>query len=171
MQASVSCANLGTSVLSSSSQRGQETDLKQGHRTPANNSAKCNLTVMQEAETPYSSDESPEPQRKVARQVGAMDASIEVEPDTLDGELNLSPVPADTPGPPNGPPPLTANPGYAASCSEHAEATRSTEHVLMLASGGEQPVNTFATQVGMSGRIHSPSDLAPSDVFADIRAG
>jgi hypothetical protein len=52
---------------------------------------------MQEADEPYSSDESPEPQRKVARQVGAMDAGIEVEPDTLDGELNLSPLPADRP--------------------------------------------------------------------------
>jgi len=54
---------------------------------------------MQKAHESYSSDESLEPQRKVARPVGAMDAGIEVEPDTHDGELNLSPLPADRPGP------------------------------------------------------------------------
>jgi len=99
-----------------------------------------------------------------------MDASIEVEPDTLDGELNVSPLPADRPGPPNSAPPLTPNPGHASSPSEHAEATRSAEHLVMLASGGEQPVNTLATQVGTPGRIHSPSDPATSDVSADIPA-
>jgi len=109
-QASVPCANLGTRVLSSSRERGQGTDLKEAPRTSANNSGKRNLAVMQEADEPYSSDESPEPQRKVARQVGAMDAGIGVEPDTLDGELNLSPLPGDRPGPPNSPPPLTPQP-------------------------------------------------------------
>jgi len=62
---------------------------------PANNSGKQNLALMQEANEPYSSDESQEPQQKMAWQVGAMDAGIEVEPDTRDGELNLSPVHAD----------------------------------------------------------------------------
>jgi len=40
----------------------------------------------------------------------------------------------------------------------------------MLASGGEQPVNTMPTQVGTPGRHHFPSDQATSDVFADIPA-
>jgi len=169
-QASVPCSNLGTRVLSSSRQRGQATELKKAPRTPANNSGKRNLVVMQEADEPNSSDKSPEPQRKVARQVGAMDAIIEVEPDTHDGELNLSPLPADMPRLPNSPPPLTPNPGHVASPSEHGEARRSTEHLLMLASGGEQPVNTLATQVGTPSRIHSTSDPATSDVSADIPA-
>jgi len=125
---------------------------------------------MQEADEPYSSDVSPEPQRKVARQVGAMDARIEVEPDTLDGALNLSPLPAHRPGPPNSPSTLPPNPGHASSPSEHAEASRSADHLLMLASRGEQPVNTLATQVGTPGRIHAPSDLATSDVSVDIPA-
>jgi len=86
-QASVPCAPLGTRVLSSSRQRGQETDLKKAPREPANNSGKCNLEVMQEADEPSSSDDSREPQQKVSRQVGAMDAGIEVEPDTVDGSL------------------------------------------------------------------------------------
>ena len=146
------------------------TDLKKAPRTTANNSGKRNLVVMPESDKPYSSDESPEPQRKVACQVGAMDACIEVEPDTLDGELNLSPLPADRPGRPNRPPLLTPNAGHAASPFEHAEGRRSAEHLLMLASGGEQPVNTLATQVGTPGRIHSPSDPATSDVSADIPA-
>jgi len=169
-QASVPCTNLGTGVLSSSRQRGQATDLKKAPRKPANSSGKRNLAVMQEADEAYSLDESQEPQQKVARQVGAMDAGIEVEPDTVDRELNLSPLPADRPGPPNSLPPLTPNPGHAWSPSEHAEARRSAEHLLMLASGGEQPVNTLATQVGTPGRIHSPSDSATSDVSADIPA-
>jgi len=125
---------------------------------------------MQEADEPYSSNESPEPDWEVAHHVGAMDAGIAVEPDRLDRELNLTPVPAHRPGPPKSPPPLTPNPGHVASPSEHAAARRSAEHLLMLASAGEQPVNTLATQVGMPGRIHSLSDSAPSDVSADIAA-
>jgi len=169
-QASLPCANLGTPVLSSSRQRGQATDLKQPPRTPANNSGKRNLAVMQAADERYSLDESPEPQRKVARQVGAMDAGIAVELDTLDSELNLSTLPADRSGPPNNPPPLTPNPDHASSPSEHAEARRSAENLLMLASRGEQPVNTLGTQVGTPGRIHSTSNPATSDVSADIAA-
>jgi len=169
-QAYVPCANLDTRVLSCSRQRGQGTDLKKARRAQANNSGKCNLAVMQEVDEPHSSDESPEPQWKVARQVGAMDAGIEVEPHTLDGELNLSPLPADRPGAPNSPPPLTLNPGHASSHAEHAEARRSAAHLLMLALGGKQPVNTLATQVGTPGRIHFPSDPATSDVSVDITA-
>jgi len=170
-QASVPCANLCSCVLSSSKQRRQETDLKKAPRTPANNSGKRNLAVMEEADELYSSDESPEPQQKVARQVGAMDAGIKLELDTLDRELNLSLLPADRPRPPNSPPLFTPNPGHPVSASsEHAKARRSAEHLLMLASGGEQPVNTWATQVGMPGRIPFPSDPATSDVSADILA-
>ena len=99
-----------------------------------------------------------------------MDASIEVEPDRLDGNLNRSRLPADRPGLPHSPPPLTPNPSYVAPPSEHAEARRSAKHLLMLASGGEPPVNTLATQVGTPGRIHSPADPATSDVSADILA-
>ena len=78
-QASVPRANLGTRVMRSSRQGERETDLKKASRTPANNSGKRNLAVMQEADKPYGSEGSPGPQRKVARQVGAIDAGIEVE--------------------------------------------------------------------------------------------
>jgi len=76
-----------------------------------------------------------------------MDAGIEAEPDTVDGELNLSPLPAEGPGSPNCPPPFTPNERHASSPSEHAEARKSAEPNLMLASWGEQPVNPLATQV------------------------
>jgi len=99
-----------------------------------------------------------------------MDAGIELEPDTLDAELNLSPLPAHRPGPPNSPPPLTPNLGHRAFPSEHAEAGSPSEHLLMLASAGAQPLNTWATQVAMPGRIHSPSDPATSDMLANIPA-
>jgi len=122
---------------------------------------------MPEADERYSLDESPEPHRKVASQVVGMEASIEVELDTLDGKLNLSPLPADRPGPPNSPRPLPPNLGHASSPSEHAEARRSTQDLLMEAIGGEQPVNTLATQVGMRTRIHAASDPATSHESAD----
>ena len=87
-QASVPCANLGTHIWSSSRPRGQATDLKKAPWTLAINRGKRDLAVIQEADEPYSSDERPESQRKVACQVRAMDAGIEVEQDTCDGKLN-----------------------------------------------------------------------------------
>ena len=85
--ASIPCAHLCTRSLTSGRQKGQETDLKKAPRVQANNSGKWNLEVTQEASEPSSSDESPEPPRKVAREVGVMDAGINVKPDTLDGSL------------------------------------------------------------------------------------
>jgi len=125
---------------------------------------------MHEADEPYGSDGSPEPQRKVARQVGAIDAGIEVEPDTRDGEHNLSQQLADRPSPTNSPSLFTPNPGHhhASAAFELAEARRSAAHLLMLASWAKQPVNTLATQVNMPSRSHSPSDPCTSDVCADI---
>jgi len=65
-QASVPRANVATRVLRSSRQGELETDLKKGSRTPANNSGKRNLAVMQEADEAYGSDGSPGLQSKVA---------------------------------------------------------------------------------------------------------
>jgi len=126
---------------------------------------------MQEADEPYGSDGSPGPQRKVARQVGAIDAGIEVEPETRNGEHNLSRQLADRTSPTNSPSPFTPNPGHhhASAASEQAEARRLATHLLMLASGAEQSVNTLATQVITPGRSHSPSeDPHTGDVCADI---
>ena len=161
---------MGTRVLRSSSQGERETDLKKASQTPANYSGKRNLVVMQEGDEPYGLDGNPEPLRQVARQVGAIDAGIEVEPDTRDGEHNLSRQLADRPSPTNSPSLFTANPGHhhASATSELAEARRSAAPLLMLASGAEQPVNTLATQVDTPGRSHSLSDPPTSDVCADI---
>jgi len=169
-QASVPRANLGTRVLRSSRQGEWETDLKKASRSPANYSGKCNLAVMQEADEPYGSDRTPEPQMKVARQVGAINAGIEVEPDTRDGEHNLIRQLADRPSPTNSPSPITPNPGHdhGSAASELAEVRMSAAHLLMLASGAEQPVNTLATQVDTPGRSHSPSDPRTGDVCIDI---
>ena len=100
-----------------------------------------------------------------------MDAGIEVEPDTRDGEHNLSWQLADRTSATNSPSPFTPNPGdhLASAASEQAEARRSVAHLLMLASGAEQPVNTLATQVDTPGRSHSASeDPHTGDVCADI---
>jgi len=90
---------------------------------------------MQEADEPYGADGSPEPQRLVASQVGAIYAGIEVEPDTRDGEHNLSWQLADRISPTNSLSLFTPNPGHhhASPASEQAEATRSAAHLLMLA--------------------------------------
>jgi len=135
-QGSVPRANLSTGVLRSSGQGERETDLMKASQTPANNSGKCNLAVMQEAHKLYGSDESPEPQRKVARQVGAINARIEVEPDTRNGEHNLSRQPADRTSPTTSLSPFTPNPGHhdASAVFELAEGRRSAEHLLMLVS-------------------------------------
>jgi len=125
---------------------------------------------MQEANEPYGSDGSPGPQRKVAQQVGAIDASIEVEPDTRDGEHDLSWPLADRTSPTNSPSLFTPNPDHphVSATSEQAEGTRSAAHLLMLASGAVQPVNTLATQVDTPGRRHSPSeDPYTGEVTAD----
>ena len=126
--------------------------------------------MIQEADEPYGSDGSPERQRNVARQVGAIDAGIEVEPATGDGEHTLSTELADRPRLTNSPSPFTPNPGHhhASAASQVAEARRSAAHLLMLASGAEQPVNTLATQVDTPGRRHFPSDPHTGDVCADI---
>jgi len=125
---------------------------------------------MQEANEPYCSDGSREPQRKVASQLGAIHAGIEVEPDRHAGEHNLSRQLAARPSSTNSPSPFTPNPGHhhASAASELAEARRSAAHLLMLASGAKQPVNTLATQVDTPGRGHSHSDPCTGDVCADI---
>jgi len=157
--------------LRSSRQGERETDLKKASRTPANNSGKRNLAVIQEADEPYGSDGSPGRQKKVACQVGAIDAGIEVEPDTHDGEHNLSWQLADRTSPTNSPSPFIPNPDHhhASAASEQGEARRSAAHLLMLASRAEQPVNTLATQVNTPGSSHSPSkDPHTGDVCAYI---
>jgi len=103
--------------------------------------------------------------------VGAIDAGIEVEPDTRNGEHNLSWQLADRTSPTKGLSPFTPNPGHhhASAASAQAEARRSAAHLLMPASGAEQPVNTLATQVNTPGRSHSPSeDPHTGDMCADI---
>jgi len=82
--------------------------------------------------------------RKLACQVGAFNAGIEVGPDTGDGEHNVSRQLADRPSPTNSPSLFTPNPGHhqASAASELVEARRSAAHLLILASGAEQPGNT-----------------------------
>jgi len=169
-EASVPGANLGTRVLRSSRQGEQETDLKKAAGTTANNTGQRNLAVMSEANEPYGLDGSPESQRTVARPVGAIDAGIDVEPDTRDGEQNLSRQLADRPSSTTILSPFTPNHCHhpASAASELAEARMSAAHLVMLASGAEQCVNTLATQVHMPGRSHSPSNSRTADVCGDI---
>jgi len=69
--------------------------------------------------------------------VGAINASIEVELDTPDGEHNLSWQLADRTSPTNSPSQFTPNPGHhhASVAPEQAEARRSATPLLMLPSG------------------------------------
>ena len=101
--------------------------------------------------------------------MGPIDAGIEVEPDTPAGERNLSQQLADRPCPTNRASLLTPHLGhhYESAAFEQAEARTSAAPLLMLASGAEQPVNIWATQVDIPGRSHSPSeDLGTGGVCA-----
>jgi len=171
MQASVPHANLGTCVLRSGRQGERETDLRKASRMPANNSGKRNCAVVQEANDPYGSDGSPEPRRKVACQVGAIDAGIEVESVTCYVEHNLSWQLADRTSPTNSRSQFTPNLGHhhPSAAPEKAEARRSAPPLLMLASWAEQPVNKLATQVDTPATSHSTSgDPHTGDVCGDI---
>jgi len=68
----------------------------------ANDSGKHNVVVMQEANDSYDSHSSSELQRKVAKLVGPIDASMEVGLETLDRDHNLSRSPANSCSSPNG---------------------------------------------------------------------
>ena len=63
--------------------------------------------------------------------MGAIDAGIEVEPNTSDGGHNLSRQLADRPSPTNSQPPFTPNPRHhhASAASELAEGSRSAVHI------------------------------------------
>jgi len=103
--------------------------------------------------------------------VGAIDAGIEVEPDTRDGKHNLSWQLAGKPSLTESVSLFAPNPGHyhESAASEQAEARRSATHLLILASGAEQPVNTLVTQVDTPGRSHSPcEDLCTGDVCVDV---
>jgi len=171
-QASVPRANAGTCILRSRTQGEWETDLKRASLPSANNCGhgERNLAVMQEANEPYGSNQSPELYWKVARQVGAIDAGIEVEPDTCDGEHNLSRKLADRPSLTNSLSRFTPNPGHhhASAASWLAEARRSAANRLMLGSGAKQPVNTVATEVDTPGRSHSRSYPRTGNVCVNI---
>ena len=65
-QASIPSVNLGSHVLRPSRQSGWKTDLKKASRISANNGGKRNLAAVKEGDEPCGSDESPEPQRKMA---------------------------------------------------------------------------------------------------------
>jgi len=112
----------------------------------AYNKGKFNLVVMKAADDPYSSDASLKPHRKETYKVGAIDAGIELEQETGNGEVKLSPRPADMPRPARRPLPLTLHSGHVLSAiSEHPEARRSVVHLSIVASVCEHPVTTLAT--------------------------
>jgi len=157
-------------MLRSSREPERKTSTKKASRTPANNSGKRSLAVMHEAGEPYGSDGCPEPPRNVALQLAGIDAGIEVEPETDDGEHNLSRQLADRRSPTNTPSPFTPTPGHhhASAARELAEARMSAAEPLLLASGAELPVNTLATEGDMPCRSHCPSDPCIGNVCADI---
>ena len=90
---------------------------------------------MKDPNRPYGPDRSPEASRKVACQVEAIDAGIEVEPDTLDGEYNLSRQLAERPSLTDGLFPLTPNLGHyhTSAASVQAQSRMSATHILIQA--------------------------------------
>jgi len=176
-QPSAPPTDLGIHVLRSGQQIGRETDLKKvfwlSTRTAVNSSGKRDLAAMAEADKPNGPPEAADPPRKVARAVPIIDSHIAAEPDRLDGEVNLSWQPTASTSPPNSTPPLAPNPSHnlASVAVEQLQLRISAEHLLILASGAQQPTDALATQVGTPSRSHSPSSLCPDDALVDMAAG
>ena len=168
--------DMGIRALRSGRQIGRETDLKKVFRlstqTAVNSSGKCDLATMAEADEPKCPAEAAETPRKVARVVPIIDSSIEGEPDRLHGVVNWSWQPTATPSPPSSPPPLAPNLSHdlASAASEQLQLRTSAEHLLMLASGVQQPADRMATQVPTPSRGHSPSNICAEDVLVDMAA-
>ncbi|CAZ80620.1 unnamed protein product [Tuber melanosporum] len=167
--------DLGTRVLRSGGQIGRGTDRKKASRlrtqTAVNSSPKCNLAAITDADEPNSPADAAEPPRNVARRVTAINTSIESELDRVHGEVNPSRRPTTRPITPNSPP-LASNPSHnlASDASEQVQVRASAEHLLMLASGTQQPADTSATQVSTPSRSHSPPDPSTSDVLVSMSA-
>jgi len=137
-----------------------------------NSSGKHDLAAMAKADEPKGPADAAEPPRKVARGMPIINSSIEGEPDRLNGEVNRSRQPTATHSPPSSPPPLAPNPSHelASAATELLQLRTSAEHLLMLASGAQQPADPSATQVGTPSRSHSPSKLCANDTLVDIAA-
>ena len=175
-QPSAPHTDLGICALRSGRQIGRETDPKKvfrlSTRTAVNSCGKCDLAAMANTDKPNSPADAAEPRRKVAHGVPIINSSLEGEPDRLHGKVNRSRQPTTTPSPPDSPPPLAPNPSHdlASAASEQLQLRTSAEHLLMLASGAQQPADTSATQVGTPSRSHSPSDLCADDRLVDMVA-
>ena len=75
-----------------------------------------------------------------------IDSSIEGEPDSLYREVDRSRQATATPSPANSPPLWASNPSHdlASEASEQLQLRTPGEHLLMLASGAQQPADTSA---------------------------
>jgi len=164
----------GIRALKSGRQIGRENDLKKvfwlSTRTAVNTRGKRDLATMAEADEPNGLAEAAEPPRKVAPGVPIINSGIEGEPDTLHGEVNWTRQPTATPSPPNSPPSLAPNPSHdlASAASDQLQLRKSAEHLLMLASGAQQPADPLVTQVGTPSRSHSPSNLCTDHALVDM---
>jgi len=162
--------------LRSGGQIGRGTDLKKVFRQSTgkalNSSGKRDLAAMAKADEPNGPADAAEPPRKVAHGVTIIDSSIEGEPDRLHGAVNQSRQPTTTPSPPTSRPLLAPNPRHdlASAAYEQLHLRTSAEHLLMLASGAQQPADTSATQVGTPSRSHSPTNLCTDDALVDMAA-
>jgi len=125
---------------------------------------------MAEADKLNGPADAAEPLRKVAHRVPIIDSRIEGEPDRLYGEFNRSWQHTSAPSPPSSPPLFATNPSHnlASTASEQLQLRTSAEHLLMLASGAQQPADTSATQVGAPSTSHSPVNLCADDALVDM---
>ncbi|PUU80009.1 hypothetical protein B9Z19DRAFT_1063786 [Tuber borchii] len=163
-QPSAPPTDLRIRTLKSGRQIGRETVLKKASQLSSqmvvNSYGKSDLAVMTEDKEPNSSADTTEPSRNVACGEPVIDSSIEGKPDGLHGEINQSRQPTTRPCPPNTPPPLCSNPSddLASTASEQRQVRTSAGHVLMLASGAQQPADTVVTLANPPSRCRSLSD-------------
>jgi len=173
-QPSAPPTDLGIRPLRCGRHIGRETNLKKVFRLSVRmafyTSGKHHLAALVE------SDERKGPAAehlgRVARGIAIIDSSIEGEPDRLPLEVNRSRHPTVMSSPPNSPPLLAPNPSHhlASAAFEQLPVRPSAQHLLMLASGAQQPAATPATQLGRPSRSHSLSIFCAYSLLVDMAA-
>ena len=127
---------------------------------------------MAEANIRGSPADVAEPPRTVARSVPIIDTSIEGEPDILLAELNQSWECTARPSQPNGPHPLVHNPSHAPSsvAYEQLQLRKSAKHLLMLASGAQQPAASAKQCLASNASALRPDASDVASAFSTVCA-
>jgi len=167
-------ANLNHCALRPSQQTGRATNIKEVSELATctvNSNGKRDRTAMAESDEPNRPADSVEPPRKIVHTVPTIHPTIMVELERPHREANQSLLPIVRLSPPDSPPPFTSNVSddLAAVASEQILVEASAQHLMLLASGAREHVDTSEeTQVSTPKRDHYPGYPRSEYVHVDI---